>query len=224
MGENQETQGDDMDKHYPPVFGKRQFHCPLCEVYAKQEFNQLPMGQNHPSQSPIWRSRCQHCFKDCYWVEIGNGLGRLLIPSAYGTPPPNEFTPDDVKADYLEAASILSLSARGAAALLRLAVQKLMKHLGMTGDNINNDIKSLVAAGLPVMVQQALDFCRVVGNNAVHPGELDLDDTPEMAWTMFQMINVIVQLKIAAPKQLEKLYEQLPQGARDAISKRDGSK
>ncbi|MGE8398585.1 MAG: DUF4145 domain-containing protein [Burkholderiales bacterium] len=132
--------------------------------------------------------------------------------------------PPDVRADYLEAASILALSARGAAALLRLAVQKLMKHLGMPGENINADIKALVAAGLPDMVQQALDYCRVVGNNAVHPGELSLEDTPDMAWTMFELINTIVQLRIAAPKQLEELYAQLPQGARDAIAKRDTPK
>lgn len=213
-----------MNKHYPPVFRQRQFHCPHCEVFARQEFHHLPLGPNWASVSEIWRSRCEHCDKDCYWHDNHAVHGRLLIPSSYGTPPPNEFMPDDVRADYVEAASILALSARGAAALLRLAVQKLMKHLGMPGENINADIKALVAAGLPEIVQQALDYCRVVGNNAVHPGELDLDDTPDMAWTMFEMINTIVQLRIAAPKQLEELYTQLPQGARDAIAKRDTPK
>ncbi|PTA70494.1 MULTISPECIES: DUF4145 domain-containing protein [unclassified Stenotrophomonas] len=129
--------------------------------------------------------------------------------------------PDAVKADYEEAASIYALSPRGSAALLRLAVQKLMVSLGKPGKNINEDIKSLVAEGLPAVVQQALDYCRVVGNNAVHPGELDLGDTPDMAWTMFEMLNLIVQVKIAAPLEFKARYEQLPEGARAAIAKRD---
>lgn len=213
-----------MNKHYPPVFKQRQYHCPHCNVFAKQDFFHLPHKLYSEGLSEIWRSRCVHCEKDCYWHDNHAVHGQLIIPSSYGTPPPNEFMPDDVRADYMEAASILALSARGAAALLRLAVQKLMKHLGMPGENINADIKALVAAGLPDMVQQALDYCRVVGNNAVHPGELSLEDTPDMAWTMFEMINTIVQIRIAAPKQLEQLYAQLPQGARDAIAKRDTPK
>lgn len=213
-----------MNKHYPPVFKQKQYHCPHCNVFAKQEFFHLPLQMHWDRASDIWRSHCAHCQKDCYWHDSQDVHGRLLIPSSYGTPPPNDYMPDDVKADYVEAASVLSLSPRGAAALLRLAVQKLMIHLGMPGENINNDIKLLVAAGLPAIIQQALDYCRVVGNNAVHPGELNLDDTPDMAWTMFEMINTIVQLRIAAPKQLEELYAQLPQGARDAIAKRDTPK
>lgn len=212
-----------MSKHYPPVFKHTHFHCPHCDVYARQEFHHLPLGFSSNVYSDVWRSRCHHCRNDCYWYDDETIHGRLLVPAAYGTPAPNEHMPEEVKADYMEAASILGTSPRGAAALLRLAVQKLMIHLGMKGENINNDIKALVAAGLPAMVQQALDYCRVVGNNAVHPGEIKLDDTPEMAWTMFEMINVIVQLRIAAPKQLEQVYGGLPQAARDSITRRDAT-
>lgn len=210
-----------MDKHYPPDFQQRQFHCPHCNVFARQDFYRLPTQIHTTAGSDIVRSECSHCDKNCYWHDSAVVHGRIIIPASYGTPPANEYMPDDVIADYMEAASIFSLSARGAAALLRLSLQKLMVHLGMEGKNINEDIKKLVAAGLPVMIQQALDYCRVVGNNAVHPGELSLEDTPEMAWTMFEMINMIVQLRIAAPKQLEELYAQLPEGARTAIAKRD---
>jgi hypothetical protein len=42
------------------------------------------------------------------------------------------------------------------------------------------DIGELVKAGLPLEIQQSLDIVRVVGNNQVHPGILDVRDDPEM--------------------------------------------
>lgn len=132
--------------------------------------------------------------------------------------------PEDCQADYEEAREIVNLSPRGAVALLRLCLQKLMPHLGEAGKNINEDIKSLVAKGLSPVVQQALDVCRVVGNNAVHPGELNIQDTPEIAQQLFKMINFIVEDRISKPKQIQALFNQLPQGAVEAIAKRDGAK
>lgn len=99
-----------------------------------------------------------------------------------------------------------------------------MPHLGEQGKNINEDIKSLVAKGLSPVVQKALDVCRVVGNNAVHPGELDINDTPEIAHQLFKMINFIVEDRITKPKEIQALFDQLPPGAVEAIAKRDAAK
>jgi len=57
---------------------------------------------------------------------------------------PNQDLNADIIADYNEACRIYNDSPRASAALLRLALQKLCKQLGETGENINEDIKKLV--------------------------------------------------------------------------------
>lgn len=130
--------------------------------------------------------------------------------------------PDDVKADYEEARRVVALSPRGACALLRLAVQKLCIDLGEAGAKINDDIASLVEKGLPVEVQEALDSLRVIGNEAVHPGELDLRDDVETATALFDLLNYVVKDRIAEPKERRRIFGLLPEKKRDAIAKRDG--
>ena len=130
--------------------------------------------------------------------------------------------PDDVRADYVEASLVFEQSPRSAAALLRLGLQKLMPHLGEKGNNINTDIGNLVKKGLPAEVQKALDTVRVVGNNAVHPGQIDLNDDKQTAASLFRLLNFIVERMITQPKEIHGLYAGLPQTSRDAIDRRDG--
>ena len=134
---------------------------------------------------------------------------------------PSEDMPEDVKEDFLEARNIVMDSPRAAAALLRLALQKLMIHLGEKGKNLNEDIANLVKKGLPQKIQKALDVVRVIGNNAVHPGEIDLRDDKETALALFELINMIVEVMITQPKQVDELFGKLPDGAKEAIERRD---
>jgi len=113
--------------------------------------------------------------------------------------------PKECVPEYEEARNIAAASPRAAAALMRLALQKLMTVLGGKGKNINEDIGVLVRKGLPVKVQRELHFCRVVGKNAVHPGEIGLSDTPRIAHTLFSMMNFIVEDRISRPKHIETL-------------------
>jgi hypothetical protein len=95
--------------------------------------------------------------------------------------------------------------------------------LGEKGENPNTDIGNLVRKGLPVQIQQALDIVRVIGNNAVHPGQIDLKDDQRTAFILFQLINRIADDRLTQPKLTQALYDSLPQTARDAIEKRDQS-
>jgi hypothetical protein len=133
-----------------------------------------------------------------------------------------EDFPDDVKLDYDEARNIFGGSPRASAALLRLAIQKLCVHLGQKGKNLNDDIGELAKAGLPVKIQQALDIVRVTGNNAVHPGEIKIDDDPAIALNLFYLVNVIVENMITQPRQIAEKFGALPDRAREQIARRDG--
>ncbi|ADN09219.1 DUF4145 domain-containing protein [Sulfurimonas autotrophica] len=146
-----------MSKYYPPVYEDEQFHCLQCSVYAKQSWGTLTKSGHY---TDFKYSQCQHCYKYCYWYK-----GKMIVPSEAHVAPPHQDLPESCILEYNEARDIASRSPRAAAALLRLAVQKLMVELGEKGKNINTDIGSLVSKGLPVEVQQALDYCRVIGNN-----------------------------------------------------------
>jgi hypothetical protein len=129
--------------------------------------------------------------------------------------------PEDIQKDYAEARSIAAISPRGAAALLRLSIQKLCKHLGEAGQNINTDIGNLVQKGLPVQIQQALDSVRISGNNAVHPGDMQLDEDPETVAHLFTMVNLIIENQITQPKGVADFFKKLPPNSVAAIEKRD---
>ncbi|SRR6266487_255072 len=132
--------------------------------------------------------------------------------------------PPEILIDYNEARNVFKHSPRASAALLRLAIQKLCKHLGQPGKNINDDIAALVKAGLPVRIQQSLDIVRVIGNNAVHPGELDLRDDQGTVLSLFKLVNFIIEEMITRPKEIEEIYNKLPENARKGIESRDRAK
>lgn len=161
-------------------------------------------------------SRCFSCDDLAIWL-----CDRLLWPQHGEAPLANPDLPDDIRRDYDEASMILNLSPRGAAALLRLAIQKLCKELGEKGRNIDEDIGALVKKGLDERVQQALDVVRVIGNNAVHPGQVDLRDDRATAENLFRLVNLIAERMISEPKHVEMMFAGLPEGARKAIEKRD---
>lgn len=162
-------------------------------------------------------SRCYNCKDVSIWM-----YERLLYPQRGEAPPANPDMPDEIRRNYDEASTILDLSPRGAAALIRLRIQKLCRHLGKPGKNINDDIKALVADGLNPRIQMALDVVRVVGNNAVHPGQIDLKDDRSTAESLFRLLDLIVEKMISEPKHVEEAYAALPEEARQYIEKRDG--
>ena len=171
---------------------------------------------NYFSAHNIFLSKCYNCKKFAVWIH-----DRLLFPPMRHGVHPNLDLPEDVLHDYEEAQSIVDLSPRGAAALLRLCIQKLCINLGEKGKKLDDDIASLVAKGLNPLVQKSLDIVRVIGNESVHPGVMDLKDDRDTATTLFGLVNAITDQMITHPKTIETMYGKLPEDKRAAIEKRD---
>jgi hypothetical protein len=148
-------------------------------------------------------------------------VGGLIYPLKLTSPLPHKDLPESCKSEYDEARHVLPFSPRAAAALLRLCIQKLCKELGASGESINKDIGELVKNGMDSRIQKALDVVRVTGNNAVHPGTMDLTDDDELVNKLFKLVNLIVEEMITKPKEIDTLYGALPETARLAIEKRD---
>lgn len=207
-------------KYVAPQRGVKAFTCPHCGVLSLQLWasndQYLKQGRAYNSDQVIATAICGHCGKYSLWHQQ-----TMVFPNRGDAPPPNPDMPADVRSDYEEAAAIASVSPKGAAALLRLAIQKLCKHLGGDGKNINADIGRLVQNGLPPKVQQSLDAVRVIGNNAVHPGQIEADD-PEVAANLFMLLNVTTETMISVPKKVTEIYSALPGATLEAIEKRDG--
>jgi len=161
-------------------------------------------------------SQCRECQEVTVWKH-----DEILYPKTNDAPPVNPDTPSDVKEYYAEAAAIFGISSRGSAALLRLAIQALLVELGGRGKDINDDIARLSKNGIDSTVIQALDILRVVGNNAVHPGQIDFKDDRGIAMSLFLLFNMIVDKTISEQKRLNELYDMLPEGARLAIDRRN---
>lgn len=201
-----------MIPYTPPEYEREAFNCPHCNAYAEQ--NWYHWGTGAPYRR-VALALCRHCEQASFWFD-----GRIFYPPS-GGPPPNADLDRDIIEDYNEARRIVNDSPRGAAALLRLSLQKLMVQLGEKGQNINDDIKNLVKKGLPARIQQALDIVRVIGNNAVHPGELDIKDDLSTAQSLFELVNQIAESMISEPKRIDELYGRLPESQRKAIDERD---
>lgn len=210
-----------MQPYTPPEFKKTAFHCPNCKAYAKQTWCSLTAnkidGTGNFHANALILSQCSHCNDYTIWFH-----GNMIYPDTSVAPNPNPDLPAEIVNDYMEARAILARSPRGAAALFRLCIQKLCSFLGEPGKNLNTDIASLVKKGLNPKIQKSLDVVRVIGNESVHPGTIDLRDQPETAIQLANLVNIIADAMITQPKMIDELYGKLPEAKREEIDRRDG--
>ena len=215
-----------------PGYKKESFTCPRCGAFAGMKWNDLLL--NNDEYASIALSICDACHKPSVWINdkesvlnwpmpglpmtgLLGGRQTLIFPLECVAPQAEEDMPEDIKVDYEEARLVFSHSPRAAAALLRLCVQKLCQEiLGKKGE-IHKQIGELVEMGLPSRVLKAFDTIRIFGNESVHPGTVNLNDTPEVALALFSLLNMAVRHCITEEKELEAIRALTPENKRRDI-------
>lgn len=137
---------------------------------------------------------------------------------------PHLDMPDTVKELYNEAREIAWKSPRAAAALLRVALEKLTEELWETEWNLNTRIWKLQKQWLPEKVIKSLDILRITANEwGSHAGQIDLTwaDNFAIVTKLFRLLNFIVEKTITENKEIDKMFDDLPEDKKKGIENRD---
>ncbi|MCD4501077.1 DUF4145 domain-containing protein [Chromobacterium vaccinii] len=217
--------------YVPPSFNADGYNCPFCKAYAHVRWIGLYNGRNDFIDENITQAQCSKCSKSSIWrgtpvtdAPRAPFTWEMIFPRISSIPMPSEDLPEQCKADYMEARDIAAQSPRAAAALLRLLVEKLAQQFGEPGNTIDKNIGLMVQKGLPEKLQKAFDSVRVIGNAAVHPGIMDVEDNPEVVTSLFRLVNIIVEKMITEPKEIDAVFELLPDSRKAGIAARDTPK
>lgn len=222
-----------LDSACDPIGLSAPFICPYseCGAYAQHYWgvvttlttwpiNSASSSRQFADPAKLVAARCTVCDKEVIFLDA-----KMIVPALSQAPAPGADLPVELAADFEEARRVLPISPRGAAALLRLVLQNLLPLIGATEDDINKMIGELVAKGtVSIAIQQALDSVRVIGNEAVHPGTMDLKDDQDTALSLFSLINFIVEKAITEPKEVALIFSGLPPAKLAGIANRDKPK
>ncbi|MGG3573891.1 DUF4145 domain-containing protein [Bacillus gobiensis] len=167
-------------------------------------------------------SICHHCKNYTLWENT-----KMIYPFETELPKAHEDMPGEVKGIYEEAALIYKHSPRASAALLRLAIEKMIPELegyDIKKESLNNMIHQLVQKDIPDHIQQGLDAIRIYGNDGIHSGEIFMGDNQETVNYLFELVNYMTEELITKKKKIKSFYEKLPLSKIESILKRDKAK
>ena len=159
-------------------------------------------------------SRCYNCKGFALWVRdrlvfpgrAEEGPHIIEIEGHVEEPSADVQEPADVEEstghveerveDFEEAAAILNKFPRGAAALTRICIQKMMPLLKETGKDLDENISSLVRKGLQVEIQQAMDVLQVLGQGPVELTQFNSREEKEAALKLFDSVKAILKRRM----------------------------
>ena len=199
--------------------------CPHCGVKSQQKYLNKIYGsyesyvapKSTPNEGHI-QSRYKTSLQGLNSIQCGScgnysiyHNGKMIYPIDSSVSKPNEDMPSNVKKVYYEAKTVLNISPKSACALLRLALEILMNELDINGrtlnDKINNYCNDFDSNNRLI---KAFHLVRIVGNETVHPGTIDIDDNEDIARAMFEILNEIVNETITKKKKLDAIFDYLP--------------
>lgn len=222
-----------MPTYVTPKYLSNVFTCPYCDVTAKQKW----YGRDNEVSAHLvsvsgredrvlqffgevisddafteWLfSKCENCGQIAVWHN-----DEIVHPFTCPVNEPNADMPESVRNRYIEASKVIALSPVSAAALLRLALQLLLKEVLQeeSSGNIFQDIKKLKDRPIDSSLIKALDIIRISGNESVHPGTLNLNESKDDALYLFDLLNMICDQFFTQPRKMQEMYERMPESKR----------
>lgn len=204
--------------------------CPCCHASTGWNISTLQDFKDYRIAFPI-ANYCQVCkryFYDICELKIDNTHSRKyeftrIWPTSTPAdiPPPNPDMPAECHKLYNGAALVFNHSPRTAGALLRLCLQVLLTEAKIEGKTIDLQIQNLIKSGEDPMNVLCMDICRILGNECVHPGIINLNEEGDIATLFFEFINMTTTRLFTAKRQVQEVYQKLPEGARKALEARN---
>jgi hypothetical protein len=137
----------------------------FVERLKKNELTYEYQKHPHPlkvKMANLHISNCHSCNGFSLWVG-----GILVFPTRI------DKTPELVEKDLEEATAILNKFPRGATALMRVCIQKLVPLLEDNGKELNQRVSSLVRKGLEMEMQQAMEVLQLLRSDPVQLSQLE---------------------------------------------------
>lgn len=154
-------------------------------------------------------SSCVNCGRPTLWE-----YEKLVWPVSSGIKA-YEKMPEKAKRVFNEAQSLMQLSPRSCCALLRLCVEEIVNYVGAEQGLKNFDpdwilVRRIEALAIPEALTQQLTACRVIGNDAAHPGVIDFsgEDSGKVAALLSHAVNNLCACLIG-PFDLKKLADEV---------------
>lgn len=216
--------------HHIRVTQGRSGLCPHCHKETGWNVKVIHGGVDARQRAIICNS-CQICKGISYDLCLPDEKSQYIchfqlirlwpISTPSNIPLPNADMPDECKKLYNEAALVFNHSPRAAGALLRLCLQVLLTEAKIKGKTIDQQIQNLIKSGEDPMNVLCMDICRILGNECVHPGIIDLNEEGDIAILFFEFINMTATRLFTAKRQVQEVYQKLPEGARKALEVRN---
>ena len=118
--------------------------------------------------------------------------------------------PQNIKDLYIEASSVFELSPRSSLAIIRLALDLLCIELGADNkDSLYNKVEWLYNENvINSEIKELAHGVRGLGNDAVHPRNIDDQIDKNDAELVFELLNIIVEEKITKANRKNELVNK----------------
>ncbi len=239
-----------MESDREPQLYLSPFRCPYCRVVAQQDWQQLYWQDDDSSFNDafiratllvdkhitffLFTAQCSNCTKASVWRAEGSSdgegaakyvNGRMLFPSKSSTEQLPEGAGDVAVQCYSEAKSIADKSPRAAAALLRVTIEAVCRQvLGERNGTLAELIEKIGEKHhLSETVLDAMTALRLIGNSAVHPGQIDLEnrDSNTTVNELFMLADYIYEQIIELPRKIQQISASIKKNRSNNINEKE---